>query len=290
MLTTRRNRFRVVRCLMLAAIALDLFTPLPCFAAQLSRPQVIQLAKDFCKAVGMPASVSMKVLPPPLHRSTVKSHHWRPLWHVDTATGAILEIADVSGIVVGYEASPSSVQATKSAALPLPLGQDDIIRIATLVRDASGQKTELDESPQLTDTGASTGAARMWSVRWRRVWNGVPYRNDEAVIVVEGATGAVRSFTVNFSSPPPGSVEELTTAQEAMRIATDALSKSKPGESLTPLPPRKLVVAVPGPGASGASRVAWCCRFDGSSHQTYEALIDIESGNVLSSGLAPSDD
>ena len=267
-------------------VVLFLTGSLACRGADLSRAEISQRAKDFCAAAPGAVSSVDRITPPARRVPGVASHHWRPLWHVEMTSGAKLEIADVSGIVVGYEA-PDRAPAAKEVGAA---AADDALRLAMRVLNASGQKTELDESPEMEDTGASTGASRLWTVRWRRVFQGIPYRDDNVHVAIEAATGRLHALSIDFSAPPPRAFEEMYTAQQALDVAQAALAKLHPNERIEPLPPRKVVVVHGATGRdSGSSRVAWACRFDSSAKQAYEVLVDIASGDVLSTGPAPPD-
>ena len=249
-------------------------------AAYFSRDAVARIAVDFCSAAGegnvAPSRITRPASPGAL---AADAHHWRPLWHVAMSRGANLQIADVSGIVVGYTAGKRT--AASDASTSKDVDQETAIRKAVILLAASGQKNELADSPDIANSPDSAA----WVVRWKRVWNSVEYPTDAATVSIDKTTGAPRSLFINFNAPPPGHIEEAITAQEAVKIAESALKGDAGASTLQVLPPEKVVVSLLATASSPAvSRVAWFCHFLTGSGRTLSTYVDIVTGRTLHDG------
>ena len=40
-------------------------------------------------------------------------------------------------------------------------------------------------------------------VRWGRQWGSLPYRQQQATLMLQAETGAVQAFSLTFPAPPP---------------------------------------------------------------------------------------
>lgn len=243
----------------------------------LSPGEAAQIASAFCAAAGSASSRVAQALAPAAPALTGPSpHHWRPLWRVRMQDGARLEIADVSGIVVGFvpSAAPSRVRRADRQAI----GRDEAARRAVAILAASGQDTDVSKDPDI----ALSPNRDMWIVRWKRVWNGVPYAADDVVLALDRATDAVRSFEINFLAPPPADGPEAVTAQQAVDDARQAVLRLPGVRDVQILPPEKLVVsAAATPQSAAQSRVAWRCRFAAPGGQIYSAFVNVRTGCVF---------
>lgn len=246
-------------------------------ATYLSRDAVARIAVDFCNAAGEGIIAPSRITRPATRGAVAAdAHHWRPLWHVAMSGSASVQIADVSGIVVGYTAGKRT--SASDAPTSAVVDQETAIRKAVILLAASGQKQELADSPDIAPSPDSAA----WVVRWKRVWNGAEYSNDAAIVTIDKITGAPRSLFVNFSAPPPGHIEEAITAQEAVRIAEAALKRDAGASTLQVLPPEKVVVSLSATSSSPAvSRVAWSCRFSTDSGRMLSTYVDIVTGRAF---------
>jgi len=258
------------------AVVFILLVPLGAQAApSLSSADVARIASGFCAVVGAGKPQVVRVVPPPrANVVAVGSHHWRPLWRVTMVGGASVEVADVSGIVVGFKAGMTGGR-PGNVTTPNP---ETLIRRATTILDATGQKRELAESPEL-----STSADYSEDVlTWHRVWKEIPYVGDAVVIAFDSTSGELSSLFVNFTASPPRDIEEAVTAQQAVDYAEAALRRAVGGVPLQTLPPERVVVPVAATAHSpSVSRVSWHCRFAASTGQQVAAYVDIQSGEVF---------
>ena len=247
----------------------------------LAKAAVITAARDFCKAAGVKPAIVVTATAPRSER-VVNAHHWRPVWRVN-AGPADIEVADPSGIVVAY-ARHFPVNAPPAGS---SIGEPDAIAIAKAVLDASGQKAELADMPTTGRKAAgelAPGFPACWLVSWTRVWNGVPFRDDGANVLVDASTGAILRFAINFHAPVPEDDTETVTAEQAVGTAQKAAFEMAKSRDLVTMPPRKMAVFVALPDSKGAERVVWNCLFQAGPKKSYEVWIDVASGNNIGGG------
>ena len=174
-----------------------------------------------------------------------------------------------------------------------PITEANALQIAATTLAASGQSAaELTAAPtdqnfQLTDP--PTQAGDLWMVRWGRQFGALPYRQQQATLMLQAETGAVQAFSLTFPAPPPtagaGPLPSATAVSVAQSQLTSAGVSGLTSQSVTAQVVQPNTYwqtggsATPAPNAAG--QVAWNAVFTDANNVVYEVWVDTYAGTVL---------
>lgn len=261
---------------------------------QLSQAQATQIAQSFCQAIGASVTGSgTAIFPAPPRYANEQETYYLPRWRVLFADQAEVEIVDATSVISRYHNFVLSRQLlTDNQPAGTPLSQSDAIQKATTVLQAAGSINDLVSSPTAnqyqTDSPATT-AGNIWSVVWRRQFQGCPYRDQKVIVLLQAETGAVEGFNLAFPSPPPASATGNVT-QEQATVTAQAQLQSVGVQNVT-VQACELQVVQPNtfwqPGGSVAPQpnapgvVAWDCSFVDADGKIYQVWVDSGSGALI---------
>lgn len=254
----------------------------------------IFVAQRFCDSIkaGVTAT-AVATWPAPSLTPSQQPYHWQPRWLITFGNQATVEVVDATGVVSRFynyalsqqllnQNSPAGVTMAESTALE---------RAATAMQASYQPATELAAIP--TDqhfqiTSPPTRAGNLWMVTWPRQFGGVPYRQEQATVMLQAETGAVQAFSLSFpAAPPAAGVGSVTSAQATQTAQTLMTSANAPGIALQNT---ALQVVQPTtywqdgsttPVSNGVGRVAWNCLFTDANSIIYEVWVDGSTGAVI---------
>ncbi len=276
-------------------------TPMPAPApppSHLTQSQAIALAQAFCNAIGAPVTATPTATwPAPNRTPSQQPYHWQPRWLVQFPGQAEVEVVDATSVISHYYNFALS-QRLSTANLPAgtPISASNAAQTATNALQASGQPSnELASSPTEQNsqmTNPPTQAGDIWTVVWTRQFGSVPYQQEQATVMLQAETGAVRALSLSFPAAPPyagvGSVSSAQAAQTAQSLLT-----SKGLTGLTQQSVSSQIVqpttywqqngnATPVPNEAG--QVAWNCLYTDSNNTIYEVWVNANSGGIIGGG------
>jgi hypothetical protein len=129
-------------------------------------------------------------------------------------------------------------------------------------------------------------------VRWGRQFGALPYRRQQATLMLQaetGGVGAVQAFSLSFPAPPPsagaGPVLSATAVSVAQSLLTSAGVSGLTSQSVTAQVVQPNTYwqtggsATPAPNAAG--QVAWNAVFTDANNVVYEVWVDTYAGTVI---------
>lgn len=143
----------------------------------------------------------------------------RPEWVVEFHSFSRVRVSDEGSVrgVVDYTARPSQ---DLSAGKP-PIPEEDAIAAATRVLEHIGLEPDLvlDHAELKYPVGDRRDIAD-WLVKWRRVYQGIPYESvADATVVMDAATGKLILVSLPPRPPVPASVAVNVSDSEAVETA-----------------------------------------------------------------------
>ncbi len=266
--------------------------PAPPPASHLTQAQAVSLAQAFCQAVGAPVTATATATwPAPNPSPGQPPYHWQNRWDIQFGSQAEVEVVDATGVISHYYNFALSQQLqTANNPAGTPLSESSAVQAATSALQASGQSGELASTP--TDqnfqiTAPPTQAGDLWMVTWGRQYQGIPYRQQQATVMLQAETGALQAFSLTFPSPPPGAGPGSITSSQAAQAAQAAQTTlanagysnlTQQSVTLQVVQPNNQwhtgaysYAVTPGPPPS---RVAWDCVFTDANNTVYEVWVD----------------
>ena len=278
-----------------AEVAVTPQPPAPPPASRLTQAQAVSLAQTFCQAVGAPVTANATATwPAPNPYPGQPPYHWQARWHIQFATQAEVEVVDATGVISHYYnfALSRQLQSTNAPA-GTPISEASAVQAAASALQASGQSGELassstDQNFQITNP--PTQAGDLWMVTWGRQYQGIPYRQQQATVMLQAETGALQAFSLSFPSPPPAAGPGSVTSSQAVQTAQTTLANA--GYSNLTQQSVTLQVITPNSqwqtGAATVSptpgRIAWNCVFTNANNTVYEVWVDSYSANSVDGG------
>lgn len=282
----------------------------PISGTVLTSAQAIQIAQTFCRAIGAPIGTGM---PTSATVNNASPTYIGSVWQVNFQGAANVEVADATGIVISYFNYTLANQLNANSQAPgTPITQAQAQTVAATVLQASQQPAAELANQQFTQSSLlypATYAGDLWTVRWNRAAAGIPYRSDQATLLLQAETGSVEAWKLSFPTPAVASTASTVTQSQAQQIAQAEMSSSgsyleltnqvfqiaqqavvqpntlwPSGGSTTPGTP------MPVPGSS--SRVMWDCYFSNApasgslSGSTYsEVWVDAATGQIIGGNI-----
>ena len=262
----------------------------------LTQDQAASRAQAFLKAIGEGESAKMfsATYPAPKRFSAQIETHWQARWRLlfksDGRETAEFEIVSKSAVVSRFY-NFALVNKLQNEERPpgQALTEADILRRAEEVIRATGQTDELSSAKATLQqtTNPPTAAGHLWVVSWVRKFHGIPFRNQQATLILLADTGAVVGLGLTYHSPPPTSVQVVVNREHALSVARTHLAAN--GVQNAGMKQTILQIVQPNsfwlPGGSSkpigpASMVAWACMFN-RDQDIWEVWIDAKNGSVI---------
>lgn len=258
---------------------------------RLNATQAVQAARAFCDRIGQPvptsvsgtASFAVDALGPP-------GHYWQPIWDVTFPGKAEVEVADATGIITDYHNDAYYITHRDNSPAGEALPQQEAILRAKEALDATGQRepllfwqASLDHysDPPLANTS-------IWSVRWYRAAEGVPYRGQHASLSLDAQTGEVEGLVLMFGSAPLASAVRALRQEDAINVAAAEVIRQGIEQGATHKETHLEIVTPDSrwphssdkPGKPNGVRLAWVTTFIVDDHWR-QVDVDTETGEVL---------
>ena len=258
-------------------------------STRLSEAQAVETARVFCRKIGQPvttagtATFAANVQGP-------SGHYWQPIWDVTFPGQAELEVVDVTGVIARYanEAYSTMHRDNSPAGEAIPqlkaiLRAKDAMNVMRQRKPLLFWQASLDHysDPPLAN-------ASVWSVRWYRAAEGVPYREQYASFSLDAQTGEIRYFVLMFGTAPLRSAVKVVSQQDAVNVAASRIISQGIEQEATHSG-TKLEIITPDydwnklhgrPGPANDVRLAWVSTFVVDGHWR-EVYVDTEMGEIL---------
>jgi len=278
----------------------------PVSGTALTSAQAIQIAQTFCRAIGAPIGTGM---PTSATVNNASPTYIGSVWQVNFQGAASVEVADATGIVISYFNYTLANQLNANSQAPgTPITQAQAQTIAATILQASQQPAAELANQQFTQSSLfypATYAGDLWTVRWNRAAAGIPYRSDQATLLLQAETGSVEAWKLAFPTPAPASTTSNVSQSQAQQIAQAEMTAAGSYLGLTNqvfqiahqavVQPNTLwpvngsstpgtMALIPG----SPSRVVWDCYFSNApasgspSGSTYsEVWVDAVTGQII---------
>ena len=265
--------------------------------ASLTQAQAITRAQLFCQTIGASVTApATAVFPAPNRYTSQQDTYWQPRWRVTFGSQAEVDVVAATGVISHfYNFALSQQLLSVNSPAGSPITPAAASQIAASVLQASGQLTsELAATPtsqnfQLTDP--PTQAGDLWMLTWGRQvgFAGIPYRHEQATLMLQAETGQVQAFSLTFPAPPPstgaGGVTSVSAISTAQSVLTGAGVTGTTQQSAT------LQVVQPNtywqsggsatPPPNEAGQIAWNVVFTNANNTVYEVWVDSNLGTVI---------
>ncbi|BDI31714.1 hypothetical protein CCAX7_37650 [Capsulimonas corticalis] len=257
----------------------------------LTSAQAIQIAQTFCQTIGAPVTdTATAIYPAPDRTGGQQSPYWRTCWLVKLGAKAEVEVADATSVITWYHNYDLSQQLVTTQQPPgTPISTASATQCATAALQATSQAESLDtvQTTQVQLTQPASAAGNIWVVSWPRKNQNVPYHYEQATVQLQAETGAIRSLSLNFPSPPPAALTPSVTQSQAVSTANAQLASS----GITGLTLQSTQMqwvqsnAFWQTGSStpqlGAARMVWNCYYSSSAGIADEVWVDSQTGSVI---------
>jgi hypothetical protein len=275
----------------------------------LNRVQAIQAATHFCRAIGKPVIGPGFAEPVADPRSFLPPTYWQPRWRVRLGTVEV-EVSRPDGVICRYYDFGLSQQLANRQPAGTAISRTEALAKAATALTAAHIPGTLGppEAQEANITSPPLRAGHIWTVDRQREAQGVPFQDQEVIVILQAETGAIQAMGVKFPSPPPDYVRPTQTQAQAVSAALTVLKKnSTDGAVFHSVGPVRLVWVTPRtypvmPAVNGVMvrpstppavavlppRLAWMCIFRDGGGAAAILPIDAVTGKVIrdSSGLA----
>lgn len=252
---------------------------------RLTPAQAIQIAKAYCNSSKNPISVPGNAQ---YSVPDADDAYWQPRWTVTFDGQATVEVVDATGVVASYTneayytnylmsvrnqpAGPLTSQTTalQTAAAALQ---------ATTCAEQTGTPTAyLSQNNDGSHAGDST-----WNVLYNRQFQGIPYKDDFVVILIDAGTNQLTGLSLTYRCVPPdnGGSAMVITQRQAEAIARVQLGQDDVAGAVLQSTTKQVILPnsfwqdggysfTPGPG-----KIAWVVTFS----------ISASSGGGVAEGI-----
>lgn len=262
----------------------------------MSQSAAIQAARDFCSKIGVSISDTAEAVFPRPTLPFVPENSYLNHWLVTfTSNGARVKVSviDSIGAVDSYsnmdvagQDDPGGDGISEAEAIQRATA---VLQYLALTGDLVFNHAERDADidPEQTWTDHS------WSVTWQRQFQGIPYRDQEAIIALHSHTGAIRSIYISTNTPAPAFSGFGISRAQADTIAANQIAAAGIQNAVLDLVLNEVVQpnnywrldlpmeqrwAEPTPGLA---RVAYVYMLSTPDDNYYDVWIDAENGAVL---------
>jgi hypothetical protein len=277
------------------------------YASHISRARAIQIAQDFCQAIGAPANAKAATAQLPDFPSPgLPDPNWDRRWQIQLGPETRVVVSDESAVVTAYLDYEAMERFEVSAPLSPPAPSDVVLSSAKRAIAASGIQAELSplnmRAQPLPQGGPHDGKARYeYYLICERMSGNMPYVSQTIVLNEFGPAATVGMFSAIFRTPPLVAAVQRIARADAEHLAVAAITTaSVTGASLKDA---ELAIVQPNdrmvPGRKGRVtsahyvREAWCCIFQigpdpapdqgGTQYHPPHLIvyIDAETGRVI---------
>lgn len=289
------SKFYYASVLLGGAMFLSLVQHPAAAAPALTEAKAKQLADAFCRSIGQPVA-SLPMSQTATSKSgedtvTTKftdtdSVHWQKRWMISVPNMVRVHVSDETGNISDYM-NDAYFHRFDHTPASKAISEAEAIQRATLVIKAEG--AALSEMVLIEAREQQEGAdaqGHEWILRWRRTYQGIPYRNQYALVDLQAETGEIIDAGVGLDLLPPPSLEENISRTQAMSIGQAQLAAA--GITGGALAWEHKMIIQPDTfwqngnqrPFSNATRTAWVCGFD-SGGTTYGVWVDTQTGDVI---------
>jgi len=262
----------------------------------LTAAQAEQIATSFCQAIGVTTTdVPTAQFPAPMRDATSADNYWQPCWLVTFGDNQTVCVTDATSVVTRFYNQGLELQTMVSGqAAGTAISQSNAMTIASLVTEAStvaqselgtAQYQEVEETQPPLQLGH-----QLW-ITWPRQYQGVPYFEDQATVLLQAETGGVISFCLAFRSVPPDSNTLTITADQADQSASTQLAAAGISgatlltTNLTAVQPNNFWQTGDPTFTALTSTVAWDCYYTIDPLHYYDVWVDEQTGAVIGGDL-----
>ena len=284
---------RLIMCLTLCLVgqAQVWAAPQAVTNTQMTQARAVQLAADFCARIGIDATMPVKAIFPATDVVEYSPLSWQPRWKITFKNQVEVDLVDATGLVCGFSNyAPGDKLAWDRTPPGNAIPEAEAIEKASSLLQATEQFRELGlpTAHLIQFSYVPMMASHQWIVAFPRVFQGIPYNDQQATVLLQAETGDLIGFGIVFSSPAPLSASMNMGVEQAASIASNLLGLSNMPDVVLDSVQTQIVRPntywQPG-GAEehklqGPARVARVVRFK-AGDETREIWIDTETGQVI---------
>jgi hypothetical protein len=271
----------------------------PPFPTHLTQEQAIQTAAAFCKSIGnlvtatacATATAEYRVVDndtgPPIR-------FWLPRWKVIFEYQAEVDVVDATSTISLYRNDVPKKDGEDYLLAGDAIPQHVAIQYAEIALRATGHKEEQAAFPTAKEWQLHSRPplyrSHYWLVEWQRQLEGIPYRDQAAVVSLQAETGHLESISFVFPTPPVTNASIILPQQQAYEIAQSILAK----ENITYIEMYRAETEIVQPNSFWQNRseeplntpvkAAWTFRFSGRDsdlYYVYEVWVDAQTADVI---------
>ncbi len=272
----------------------------PATAQRTTAEDAVRRAEDYCRRIGVTVSGQpTATFPAALRGGSGPQRYFQERWRVRFPSGAIVEIADATGVITEYSHDSVFGRIDANAAPGPAIPVEQALKTAETALAATGQAMEL--GPHTVRESFSVlpprAGGHFWTVSWGRLHQGVPFYEDHVTAMIHAETGDLRVLALIFPSPPQpnSSIKPLMLLKrDQSRVRAESFLKGLGADRLElltdhPLPTGVVLVQpnrfwedensnrrIPGP-----VRPAWLLLYKVGDKNAYLLYIDTQSGAVI---------
>jgi fibronectin type 3 domain-containing protein len=257
---------------------------------RLTASQAIQIASSFCTTIGAPVTdTATATYPAPPVSANTEDHYWQPRWLVRLGTKAVVEVVDATSVVANYYNYDLSRQLNAAnQAAGTPLTASAAVQAANTAVQATAQTEALGtaETQFILFANPATTADDVWKVILPRQAQSIPYVSEEAIVLLQAETGAVRSLSLVYPSPTPATATlSVSQTQGVSTAAGQLVTSGIAGATFVSAQQAWTQTNTfwlngdPTP-QSGAAHAVWICTYTVSG-MTVEVWVDAQTNTVV---------
>ena len=255
--------------------------------------QAIQIAQTFCNSNGNPISVpgnAQYAVPDP------DNTYWQPRWTVTFDGQAVVQVVDATSTVASYtnDAYISYIASVHGQTVGPLSSQATAIQAATTILQATAntEQTSLPSAQLNQDNNGLDAGESTWSVLYNRQYQGIPYKDDFAVMQIDAATNQLVGLSLTYRCVPPnnGGSALIVTQDQANATAQAQISQS--GIQAATLQSSTMEVVLPNTYwqdgnynfTPGQGKVAWVVSYtigDPTLGISTSVWVDAATGNIV---------
>ena len=206
--------------------------------SHMTQAQAIEAASAFCRSIGVAVQAPANAVYPAPDLLKNPPHYWLPRWQVTLAPQIEVEVVDATGKISSFSNLGLSNLFSDEPAGEAISEAEAITRAQSLLK-ASGQVSELGVPKASLEQYSSKPmmASHRWAITWERLYQGVPYKDEGVVVLLQAETGEPIGLGVNFRSAPLAAAASASPNTAATRALPDAVGIASSWVKTLNLPP-----------------------------------------------------